>query len=266
MQFSAGQWLDTFVPGITKPGGFTITCAPSAVASASSSNPEHRPYLELAVQESTESPQATWLWRPKAEILGSTLQVRIGGSFVFPPTSSSSPPPPVGEAIGESLDETDSLRGIRRVVFVAGGVGINPLMSMLSYISESQYDLDIHVFYASKVPAGGINKILFLDRISAMFRDHKLKGQFNLFVTGNSGVDGASSDGETPIALGTNVQIRHGRMPAMDLLNVVKGSHRSSSLVYVCGPPAMTDEFVALLTAKDGAALDPEAVMLEKWW
>src|SRR5690606_7871577 len=133
-----GQWLDTFVPGTPKAGGFTITSPPSAAAATG-----HRhaaPYLELAVQESPDNAPAAWLWRPREAILGATLKVRVGGSFVFPP---------VGVADVASL---------RRVVFVAGGVGVNPLMSMLSYIGENAEvfaGLDVRMVYGTKVPAGG---------------------------------------------------------------------------------------------------------------
>lgn len=63
------------------------------------------PYVELAVQDSPSNPSAAWLWRPHGEILGKDLKVRIGGSFVWPPASV-------------------SMEQIRKVVFVAGGVGI----------------------------------------------------------------------------------------------------------------------------------------------
>ena len=108
VKFLPGQWLDVHVPGLTKAGGFTITSTPRD-ALPQSSEPEpnqlHSPFLELAVQESPSNPPAAWLWRPSEEILGRELQVRVGGSFVWPPP-------------GVNLDE------IYRVIFIAGGVGI----------------------------------------------------------------------------------------------------------------------------------------------
>ena len=65
--------------------------------------------MELAIQKSSQNPPAAWLWRPVAEILGSDLLVRVGGSFVWPP-------PGINE------------QSIKRVVFVAGGVGIKYIM------------------------------------------------------------------------------------------------------------------------------------------
>lgn len=84
------------MPGISKPGGFTITSSPSKarakVAPTTSAAPsppdkpaQEEPYLELAVQKSPDNPPAQYLWRPTGEILHSELRVRVGGSFVWPP-------------------------------------------------------------------------------------------------------------------------------------------------------------------------------------
>ena len=101
MQFLPGQWLDVHIRGLSKAGGFTVTSTPKdAEAKLPSAG-----YLELAVQESPRNPPAAWLWRPKQEILGETLLVRVGGSFVWPPA-------------GVDVEK------VNRVVLVAGGVGI----------------------------------------------------------------------------------------------------------------------------------------------
>jgi hypothetical protein len=69
------------------------------------SDPEHTPYFELAIQDSPNNPPAAWLWRPVEEIKGQEIKVRVGGSFVWPPP-------------GMDVDK------IKRVMFIAGGVGI----------------------------------------------------------------------------------------------------------------------------------------------
>lgn len=66
------------------------------------------PILELAVQKSPDNPPAAWLWRESRSIVGSELSVRVGGSFTWPP-------------FGWNREQ---INGIRKVVFVAGGVGI----------------------------------------------------------------------------------------------------------------------------------------------
>lgn len=100
VKFLPGQWLDVFVPGVEKAGGFTITSTPFQSRPTSHS----APFLELAVQR-TKNPPAQWLWRPQADILGAHLVVRVGGSFTWPPP-------------GLDVSRVD------RLVLVAGGVGI----------------------------------------------------------------------------------------------------------------------------------------------
>lgn len=86
------------MPGISKPGGFTITSSPSKALQkpaspagaapadgAAQAPPAAEPHLELAVQKSPDNPPAQYLWRPASEILHSELRVRVGGSFVWPP-------------------------------------------------------------------------------------------------------------------------------------------------------------------------------------
>lgn len=62
------------------------------------------PFLELAVQKATTA-QVQRLWGGETEVLGMPLEVRVGGSFTWPPS-------------------TSGLKKIERVIFVAGGVGI----------------------------------------------------------------------------------------------------------------------------------------------
>jgi hypothetical protein len=112
------------IPSIAQAGGFTITSTPAdaevlpppeasvdpLVGEALESSPETEtqgrpPYVELAVQDSPGNPAAAWLWRPKEDILGKELCIRVGGSFVWPPA-------------GVSLSD------VKNVVLVAGGVGI----------------------------------------------------------------------------------------------------------------------------------------------
>lgn len=61
--------------------------------------------MELAVQEAPGNPAGAWLWRPKEEILGKELSIRVGGSFFWPPS-------------GIQVED------IKNVVLIAGGVGI----------------------------------------------------------------------------------------------------------------------------------------------
>ncbi|KAK7425424.1 hypothetical protein QQZ08_008103 [Neonectria magnoliae] len=242
ISFSPGQWLDTYVPGIAKPGGFTITSPPSAAAAAD-------PYFELAVKESPENPPAEWLWHPAEDILGSRLRVRVGGSFVFPPA---------GRAAA----------ALRRVVFVAGGLGINPLMSMMSAIADGTggFDGDVRVLYAGKMPAGGVAEVLFLRRIATLFEQGKLRGRLQVFVTSVSTRSDLLRGPEDEFRK-AGVEILARRFGEEDLKAAFGGlEDLGSCVVYVCGPPTMTDEMVGVLTSLKGVGLEPGQILTEKWW
>ncbi|PFH60853.1 hypothetical protein XA68_10210 [Ophiocordyceps unilateralis] len=237
-KFSPGQWLDTYVPNVAKPGGFTITSAPSAAMTDS-------PYLELAVAKSAENAVAAWLWRPSDQLMGEMLRLRIGGSFVFPPPASS------------------NLSPVRSLVLVAGGVGINPLVSIVRSIAESRpaLDIDVRFLYASKLPASGrLQDVLFLYAIAALFEQRKLRGWLRLYATG------ADTTGLHQVP-GTSVDVRSGRLSSDEVRSVVRELNPAETFVYICGPPVMTDELIAALTAPgQEGSLESERVLTEKWW
>ncbi|TDZ34647.1 AP-1 complex subunit gamma-1 [Colletotrichum trifolii] len=158
--FLPGQWLDTFVPGVAKPGGFTITSTPSKARLLTS------PYIELAVQNSPSNPPAAWLWNSTS--VGAHLRVRVGGAFVWP---------------APGID----LVSLRRVVLVAGGVGINPLMSIPEYLVETACSLEIQLLYSVKTPETvDPSKILFLERLVSIYGCRQVRGDLRVFLTGRS--------------------------------------------------------------------------------
>ncbi|TKA76757.1 hypothetical protein B0A55_03649 [Friedmanniomyces simplex] len=235
LKFLPGQWLDTFIPGLRKAGGFTITSTP-AEARPSSHSP---PYVELAIQKSS-NPPAQWLWRPQEEIIGSQRVVRVGGSFVWPPPR---------------LDVTK----IDRLVLVAGGVGINPLISIFSHLIRSVTSpREIHFIYMSRVaPSSGDidpQSILFLPRLMdlvAAIAD-PINVTLSLFLTG-AAAEGAATDDRGIIEHGKlpNRTFGH-RVTEADLVRAIDGykapvygpeHDRQGTVCYVCGPPRMTDEF-----------------------
>jgi hypothetical protein len=44
------------------------------------------------------------------------------------------------------------------------------------------------------------------------------------------------------------------------------GGEKDAAVVYVCGPPGMTDEFVEGLVGEGGLGMERERVLFEKWW
>ncbi|GIZ39094.1 hypothetical protein CKM354_000248500 [Cercospora kikuchii] len=251
IRFRPGQWIDTFIPTLRQAGGFTITSTP-AEARPSSHFPS---YIELAVQKS-KNPPAQWLWRPQEEILNTQLAVRVGGSFVWPP---------------EGLDTGK----IERLALIAGGVGINPLISIFKHLIQlpSQFrPREIHFVYATKASTDlDPQKILFLPRLMdlvAVENDHQ-NVTLSCYLTG-------LGEGDQGI-------IEHGKLPNRtfgrrfkeeDLVQAVDGyreesvfglqHEREGTVCYVCGPPRMTDEVVEFLKGSEG--MDERRVLCEKWW
>lgn len=226
--------------------------------------------MELAVQESPKNPPAAWLWKPKDEIVGKEVNIRVGGSFVWPPNG------------------TD-ISKIKNVVLIAGGVGIkydfkfpdkcmkltgySPLISILCHLNQMQSTQPLHIrfLYSSRLPqerdaekGSVLDEILFLPRIRHIIRSQgpssKLRISLDLFLT-NAGSDSLESP--------TDLSIHKRRINEEDIRSAALGQKGDmdprESVVYVCGPPAMTDEFVeqAQGILGEGGA---QRVFFEKWW
>ncbi|KAK3986294.1 oxidoreductase NAD-binding domain-containing protein 1 [Cladorrhinum sp. PSN332] len=251
IQFNPGQWLDLYHPPFSpshKPGGFTITSSPFPPSSS----------LELAIQSPPPPSPSTnpslptqYLWTsPSALLLNTEVKIRVGGSFTFPPT-------------GVPMDK------LKRVVFVAGGMGINPLMSMLSYISTQQElkeKVEVRVLYSVKEPEEGLEKkmgeVLFLERIVRLFKQDEggLRGSVKLSTTGR----GKGGDGEINLDR-VNIPVARRRIRLDDVEEAIGGG-KAETAVYICGPPKMTDDFVEGLTSPDRIGMDEDRVLYEKWW
>ncbi|KAG4432472.1 hypothetical protein IFR05_012038 [Cadophora sp. M221] len=251
IRFQPGQWVDLHIPTLPSPGGFTLTSTPSTSSS----------YLELAIQRPPIPPKAVstsksftpahWLWQPPSQILNTTLAIRTGGSFTWPP------PFP------------QSTKNIKRVVFIAGGVGINPLMSMLSVIAENKRNspdgkvgfkiVFLYSVRSSPDSGGRSEEILFLARLREIFGILGEEGEFRLFVTGDEGGEGGFGRDSG----GLHVQRRRIKERDLDDALGEKGE-REGTVVYVCGVPGMTDQFVELTGKAEG--MDEKRVLSEKWW
>ncbi|KAE8351933.1 hypothetical protein BDV28DRAFT_136113 [Aspergillus coremiiformis] len=283
--FFPGQWLDVHIPSISDAGGFSITSTPADAEALPSLQPTaeslavddeetglppvdprgRAPYVELAVQKSLSNPASAWLWKPKEEILGQELCIRVGGGFIWPPPS------------GVNLER------VKNVVFIAGGMGINPLISILSHLNNNaaetpaaDHPFNIHFLYSTKLPVtisqqpiasseSILNQILFLSRLRHIIRSqsqsHRLRITLALFVTN-------LHDASAPLEQPTDLTIHTQRINQDDLRTALNGPNGNiepeETVCYMCGPPAMTDEVVATLRGLMGDG--SERVFFEKWW
>lgn len=301
------------MPTVSKAGGFTLTSTP---ARARTPGPAGYRYLELAVQRSPENPPAAWLWgdhlnnsssggtaqQPGSDeaeetddadadadaasssspLIGQALRVRVGGSFVWPP-------PALPAATSAA---------IRRVVFVAGGVGVNPLVSMACHIAEQRDwagwgdrregttaagdgddddetmpPFEVRFLYSIRDPGGDreADAMLFVQRLATLFSREKLRGKLRLFLTLPAGQSQGPPQGEGVVNCNEeDVPFVPRRITRADLEDALgPAAERRDAVVYVCGVPVMTDDFVRDLTTKEdegGMGMSPERVFCEKWW
>ncbi|KAJ5949516.1 hypothetical protein N7454_001100 [Penicillium verhagenii] len=270
--FLPGQWLDVHIPSIPNAGGFTITSTPADAqvlpspedpdasaarenVAASLASQGRAPYVELAVQDSPSNPAAAWLWKPKHEIIGKEVNIRVGGSFVWPPS-------------GIDIHE------IKNVVLIAGGVGINPLISILSHINQTEIGspLNVQILYSSRLPQGQatgttesvLEQILFLPRLRHIIGSHgplsRVRIDLDLFLT-------SEPASELSLKSPSDLKMHWRRINDQDLYSSMGGRDNATqdTVAYVCGPPIMTDGLVEKLRGVlevDGK----QRVFFEKWW
>ncbi|XP_073078946.1 oxidoreductase NAD-binding domain-containing protein 1 isoform X2 [Manis javanica] len=155
--FKAGQWVDFFIPGVSVVGGFSVCSSPRLL--------EQDRMIELAVKY-TNYPPALWIHNQCT--LDSEVAVRVGGDFFFDP---------------QPEDAS------RNLVLIAGGVGINPLLSILRHSVDlhrerenkgSGYEMGTtKLFYSAK----NTSELLFQKNILDLVNEFPEKIACSLHVT-----------------------------------------------------------------------------------
>jgi predicted ferric reductase len=208
--------------------------------------------------QNSSNPPAKYFHQPIPSILNTPLAIRVGGSFTYPP-----PVLPI------------PTKSINRLVLIAGGVGINPLISILSHLirlEASQRPEEIHFLYGTKTSESEPDpqSILFLPRLMDLvgMAAEPANVTLSLFLTGPTGYEGGE-------------KIEHGKLPNWtwarrigkgDLVDALDGwrggeegeEGRHGTVCYVCGPQKMTDEVVEFLGEQQG--MERGRVLCEKWW
>ncbi len=132
---------------------------------------------------------------------------------------------------------------------------------MISHLYQTkQMPQEVQFLYATRMsePEG---RVLFLSRLQAISQSvPPYQLQLTLYVSGL----------ESPSLLVRNsslmnVRLQQRRINRSDLMDAIGGpQNRASVVCYVCGPPAMTDEFVQVLRQAEG--MEEHNVLCEKWW
>ncbi|XP_053302723.1 oxidoreductase NAD-binding domain-containing protein 1 isoform X1 [Pleuronectes platessa] len=223
--FKAGQWVDFFIPGVEKVGGFSMCSSPCLL--------QQEGVIELAVKY-TQHPPAHWV-HTVCEV-GSQVAMRVGGDFFFDPAPSD---PPVD------------------LLLVAGGVGINPLYSILLHAADLQHlnqssgsvDYNIgsaHLCYSAK----NTHELLFQSSITEVCRDFPDKFSCDFHVTQQS------PDADPRV----QPFINRGRITEEELRARVDPQR---TLCYLCGPPPMIEGISKTLM---DFGLSKDRILFEKWW
>ncbi|XP_057593857.1 oxidoreductase NAD-binding domain-containing protein 1 isoform X2 [Hippopotamus amphibius kiboko] len=221
--FKAGQWVDFFIPGVSVVGGFSICSSPRLL--------EQERMIELAVKY-TNHPPALWIHNQCT--LDSEVAVRVGGEFCFDP---------------QPADAS------RNLVLIAGGVGINPLLSILRHAVDLHrerantgrgYEIGtIRLFYSAK----NTSELLFKKNILDVVSEFPEKIACSLHVTKQT----------TQVSADLKPYITEGRITEKEIRDHIS----KETLFYICGPPPMTDFFSKEL---ESSHVPKEHICFEKWW
>ena len=250
--FMAGQWVDFFIPGLDKIGGYSMCSEPSLF--------EKEGELELAVKFSSWAP-AHWL-HTKANV-GSNVAFRVGGNFHYP------------NQITNSVQTTNN--NTHDLLLVAGGVGINPLASIFLNAYEMKRSASeqnkvpslrqVNLLYSSKTK----EELIFRDKIETVIsctslqKDYRIKdkNQFNAkyFVT---------RQGDENL---NDVSTKHKRIDVDELKAAVctdadrDGDEKRPKIplyCYLCGPPEMIKQIANILISV--LNVPEKHVFYEMWW
>ena len=134
LSFKAGNWVDFFIPNVYQVGGFSMISSPQLL--------NEKRLLQLAVKRSNSIPAAWVHERCKS---GDVVQIRVGGNFYF---------------------DRKEKEKVKNLILVAGGVGINPLQSILEYCLDAE-DLNLNKIVLHQ-SAQSENELLFTNRHQVM--------------------------------------------------------------------------------------------------
>ncbi|XP_058038869.1 oxidoreductase NAD-binding domain-containing protein 1 isoform X2 [Ahaetulla prasina] len=220
--FKAGQWVDFFIPGVSVVGGFSICSSPGML--------EEEGILELAVKHTTHPP-AHWIHTQCA--INSEVALRVGGNFFYDPQPEDIP---------------------ANVVLIAGGVGINPLFSILLHIADLHRTEEkkgnsckvgtTKLFYCAK----NAHELLFRKQILGLTNAFPGKITCSFHVTKQN----------LPICEKLLPYIK-GRLSGSDLEKCIF----KNTLWYICGPPPMIESISKLL---ENLGVVQSNIFFEKWW
>eukprot|EP00242_Pyramimonas_sp_CCMP2087_P010175 CAMPEP_0198208158 /NCGR_PEP_ID=MMETSP1445-20131203/11548_1 /TAXON_ID=36898 /ORGANISM="Pyramimonas sp., Strain CCMP2087" /LENGTH=299 /DNA_ID=CAMNT_0043881447 /DNA_START=219 /DNA_END=1115 /DNA_ORIENTATION=+ len=263
-KFSAGQWVDFFAPGVEQIGGYSICSTPKQLEETGSIN--------LLIKQS-RYPPAAWIHNDAKP--GAEVEMRVGGNFII------------------TQEEIT-----RPILFVAGGIGISPLYSMMrDAVEQSEAGLTVKLLYAARgkhehclvealreveelaaAKGGRVECIMFDSSIEAEAdKDMPTRRSMlsaclpRLFKSSSSNrvADVASSTATDQSIIETDRAIPPrllGRVSKLHLKQAMTSLEEPVTFrpatAFLCGPPKMSDAMEAHLLA---LGVPKERIRLERW-
>ncbi|XP_008057096.1 oxidoreductase NAD-binding domain-containing protein 1 isoform X2 [Carlito syrichta] len=141
----------------------------------------------------------------------------------------------------------------RNLVLIAGGVGINPLLSILRHTADLHragegcgYEMGtVKLFYSAKTTS----ELLFKKNILDLVNEFPGKIACRLHVTKQT----------TQVSAELQPYVTEGRITEEE----IRAHSSHETLFYICGPPPMTEFFSKQL---ESSHVPREHICFEKWW
>ena len=204
--FLPGQWVDFYIEDDQAApliGGFTMVSSPTTLGS-----------IELAIKVERGGSPAVYLHN----------EANIGDRF---------------KIIGPGGDFVLHNDGAKSVCFIAGGIGINPFMSMLNYIDAKNLNLSVTLLYSAKTPS----ELVFYERLITLSQRNRSL-DFVPTITTHSG------------------EAWDGRVGRIDASLLEQTELKEQTEYYLCGPPGMPTEIAGMLKQQ---GIDQDKIFFEEW-
>ncbi|KAG9292701.1 hypothetical protein G9A89_008289 [Geosiphon pyriformis] len=230
INFFPGQWLDVFTE-IPIVGGFSITSTPRHFRLTQT--------LNLAIKYSSHPPAK---WFHEQATVGSVVNIRVGGNFIY-------------------NREDEKKNDIQTLLFVAGGAGINPLVSMITSLIDGRENdrrdgslngiQKIWLMYSARTR----DELLFFQRIEQLKEKSKGFLECSYFLTRKAS---SSFDPEKE----NSGMFRYERISQVHLTEIINKIHLPHLKSFICGPGQMEVDIIGWLRK---AGLKEKQISFERW-